>query len=181
MNKLPDTYAAIDANELISVYALGPERLNHVLQDLSIFDLDATPKPGKWSIRQITVHLTDAEIVGSARIRKVYAESGSQLPVYEQDFWASAFQYHLYDSKEFYSAVMLFDALRLCNTKIFQKAGGDDWRKFGLHPEMGPLTFRQILELYADHSERHIGQILALRQLIGKKIDYPLLLEKRLY
>lgn len=181
MDKLPDTYADIDTNELIHTYALGPERLNHVLKDLSILDLDATPRPGKWSIRQITIHLTDAEIVGSTRIRKVFAESGSQLPVYEQDCWADEFQYQLYDSKEFYGSVMLFDSLRLCNTKIFQKAVESDWQKFGLHPEMGQLTLRQLLELYADHSERHVGQILDIRQMIGKGIDYPLLLEQRLY
>lgn len=53
--------------------------------------------------------------------------------------------------------------------------------KKGCHPESGEITLRSILELYSDHSERHIWQILQRRKLMGKPLDFPLILDERLY
>jgi hypothetical protein len=141
----------------------------------------AHPRENKWSIQEIVFHITDAEIMGAARIRQTYAEPGSRFAVYEQDIWAKELKYQKRDSKSFYSSLILFDSLRLATSKIFRGAQQEDWQKTGLHPEWGDLTLRQLLEIYADHSERHIGQILTLRGLLGKGVDLPLLLEQRLY
>jgi len=178
---LPATYASIETARLISVFTEAPARLSAVVHNLEVKDREAQPKPGKWSIQQITLHLADAEIMAAARIRQVYAEPGSHFAVYEQDIWAEAFDYQHVGDKVFYSAIMLFDALRLATGKIFSAADSEDWHKSGIHPEWGELTLRQLLEIYADHGERHIGQILELRQLLSKPLDYPLLLPERLY
>src|SRR5437868_3859722 len=42
-------------------------------------------------------------------------------------------------------------------------------------------SIRQLLEIYADHCERHIDQISARRRLFGKPSDQPIILSKRLY
>jgi uncharacterized damage-inducible protein DinB len=180
-NRFPQTYSKMAGEDLLSAFSAAPSRLNHVLKDLTVHDLRAQPRPGKWSIQQITMHLADAEIMGAARIRQAFAEPGKRFAVYEQDIWAVAFDYQQAEQKTFYSAIMLFDALRLATAKILQRAGQQDWNKFGVHPEWGELTLRQLLELYADHGERHIAQILELRALLGKPLEYELLLKDRLF
>lgn len=180
-SKFPVVYSDIDTKELIEVYSLAPERLNTIIKGLSVKELQARPRPGKWSIQEIAIHLADAEIMGAARIRQTYAEPGSEYAVYDQDIWTGVFNYQRFDSKAFYSAIMMFDSLRLNTSKIFNRAKNEDWLKSGLHPEWGKLTLRNLLELYADHGERHIGQIVRLRELVGNPIDFPLLLTKRLY
>ena len=177
----PSVYANISTDELIRIYAAAPERLNALLKGLSVHELQEHAKPGKWSIQEIAIHLADAEIMGAARIRQAFAEPGSNFAAYEQEIWAKAFDYQGFDSKAFFSAVMLFDSLRLNTTKIFHRAATDDWNKFGNHPHWGKLTLRQLLELYADHGERHIHQILELRILVDKPMEFDLLLTKRLY
>jgi hypothetical protein len=76
---------------------------------------------------------------------------------------------------------MILYRFRLNTRKFLKNATTTDWTNTGIHPEWGNLSLRHLLELYADHSERHIGQILELRKLLNKSLDFPLLLEKRLY
>jgi hypothetical protein len=78
-------------------------------------------------------------------------------------------------------APRLFQELQASTAPVFRTAGADDRDKIGYHPGRGVMTLHQLLELYADHSERHIGQILERRAILDKWLDFPLLLEKRLY
>ncbi len=181
MKAFPNVYSEIKTADLIRIYSEAPDRLNAILKGLSARDVQAHAKPGKWSIQEIAIHLADAEIMGAARVRQAFAEPGSTFAVYDQDVWANTFEYKNFDSKTFYSMIMLFDSLRLNTAKIFKRASARDWEKFGRHPEWGDLSLRQLLELYADHGERHFHQILELRILLGKALDFPLLLTKRLY
>ena len=79
------------------------------------------------------------------------------------------------------AALTLFSVLRHSGTRLLESAGPEDWKKWGSHLEWGALTVRQLLELYADHAERHIEQIAKLRVLLGKPVRMPRLLPKRLY
>lgn len=64
---------------------------------------------------------------------------------------------------------------------LFREASRADWDKTVSHPEWGPLTLRQLLELYADHSERHIEQIVHMGELLGRAMEIPMMLTTRLY
>lgn len=177
----PDTYSDIETEKLLSVYSAGPERVRQAINGLKPADLKARPIADKWSIQELVAHLADAEIMGAARIRQAFAEPGSTVAVYNQEIWAKEMAYQEYDTKTFYASLMMFDALRLATAKLFQRAEASDWQKFVVHPQWGNLTLRQLLELYADHSERHIEQILTLREKLNKPLNLKLLLEKRLY
>jgi hypothetical protein len=43
------------------------------------------------------------------------------------------------------------------------------------------VTLRNLLELYADHSERHVAQIVERRERLGVPVDLAPLLAERLY
>lgn len=179
----PDTYRALTTEVLVATYEAGPGRLHAVLEGLTDDDLHARPRPGnKWSILQIVVHLSDAELMGALRVRLAYGQSGSTLPVYDQDLWASALRYQETDRQTFERRVELFTLLRETTTPIFRQARDAEWtQRAAQHPEFGPVTLRNLLELYADHGERHIEQIVAIRELLGKGLDFPPLIEVRLY
>ncbi len=176
----PETYSNYDANMLIATFAAGPARLRESIKGLSEDHLSARPRLGKWSIKEVVAHVTDSEIQGIFRFRMVWAQPGNIWPVFNQDIWAREHEHQSLSAEELENSINLFEALRKATTPLLRKATAEDWEKHGVHPEMGPVTLRGLLELYADHSERHIDQILTMRTMLGVPIDMPLLLEKRL-
>jgi len=177
----PVVYKGISTRDLITVYKAGPTRLGGVLAGLSDEELEARPRQGKWSIQEIAQHLADAEIMGAARLRQALAEPGASFAVYDQEAWARTLRYGSRDRKEMVAALSLFSALRSSGTRLFNGASEEDWKKWGSHADWGRLTVRQLLELYADHGERHIEQIVELRLLLGNPVNVPRLLPTRLY
>lgn len=174
-------YAPLSTAELLEAFDAASQRLPEVLSGLTREDLKARLKPGKWSIQEIVLHLADAEIMGAGRIRQAYAQPGSTFAFYDQAIWADILDYQSRDGAAIQTSLKLFEYLRRTSSAIFHRARSGDWQKTGKHPEYGSLTLRQLLELYADHSERHIAQILDLRARLGKGLDFSLMLEQRLY
>ena len=179
--EFPSVYRGISARDLITVYKAGPTRLGGALAGLSGEELKARPRDGKWSAQEIAIHVADAEIMAAARMRQAWAEPGAAFAVYDQDAWANGLDYRGRESKDVVAALGLFSVLRHSGTRLLESAGPRDWKKWGSHLEWGSLTVRQLLELYADHAERHIEQIARLRVLLGKPVRMPRLLPKRLY
>ena len=177
----PALYADIPTQNLLTAFIGGPQRLKDSLRGLTEEDLLAHPRAGKWSIQQIACHLADAEVMGALRFRMVFADDGSRLPVYDQEEWERRFGYQELSAKQRDALLALFASARDTTARFLDPASDEDWQRSGYHPEWGPLSLRQLLELYSDHSERHIEQILNLRSLLGKPLELPLLLKKRLY
>jgi DinB superfamily len=177
----PSVYRGIATRDLITVYKAGPTRLGGAVSGLVDEELKARPRDGKWSVQEIALHVADAEIMGAARMRQAWAEPGSAFAVYDQNAWANELDYRGRTSGDVFAALHLFSVLRLTGTRLLENASPEDWKKWGSHLEWGTLTVRQILELYADHAERHVEQIVGLRALLGKPIHIPKLLPKRLY
>src|SRR3954468_16674264 len=56
-------------------------------------DLHWTTAPSRWSAAAIVAHLADAEIVASYRIRLILSSSGTAIQAFDQNAWASTFDY----------------------------------------------------------------------------------------
>src|SRR4051812_18051216 len=176
------SYAQYTTAELLQAYNAAPAHLRLAVFGLSRDELHAHPRPGKWSIVEIVRHLTDGEVVGAGRIRSAWAEPGSNFMAYNQDRWALALDYQATELAGLESTLILFETLRRTTAVVFQRANEDDWvQRWGMHSQHGPMTLRNLLELYADHGERHLAQILVLRALLRKPLELPVLLPERLY
>ncbi len=84
----PDLYAQVNTGKLLEVFDQGPARLRNVLAGLTHEHFKANPRPGKWSIQEIVMHVADSEIMGAARIRQTYTQPGSSFAVYDQSWYA---------------------------------------------------------------------------------------------
>lgn len=177
----PDTFADVDTHRLLDAYARGPERVRAALRGVPDDRLRAHPIPGKWSIVEIAAHVADSELIGTARIRLVLGGDTPVLPGYDQDRWCGALGYQRLEDAGLAHVLDLFAALRATTLPLLQTASPDDWRRSGRHPEYGGVTLRNLLELYADHSERHVAQIVERRALLECPIALPPLLPERLY
>lgn len=178
----PDVLADVPTETLLEVFAAGPGRVRAAVEGLTVEELAARPRgPERWCARAIVLHLADAEIVGSARIRLVLASPGAALPMYDQDGWADGLAYGTAGQSEVSDALDLFAALRRATARVWPGAGDPAWERAGTHAEFGGVTLRQLLELYADHSERHVEQLLDTRTRLGHEMTLPAILPQRLY
>lgn len=177
----PPLYSDVPTDLLIEVYAAGPGRLRTALSGLDAFAWTPRPRPNKWSIVEITLHMTDSELIGTGRSRLTFAQPGKEFYTYDENGWAAAFDYQDASEEAVERSVALFEGLRAYQLPVFRRATADQWRNEARHPEWGAVTLRNLLELYADHSERHIEQILENRRLLGIGVELPVMLPERLY
>jgi hypothetical protein len=138
----------------------GPELLAVVLTGVFGEETDFTAAPGKWSIRQIVAHLADSEMVGAQRFRKVIAEERPALEAFDQDAWASNLDYARKQPK---NSLESFRRVRAENYELLKSVPEAAFEREGVHSERGPVSLRQLLEIYADHAESHARQMQAIR------------------
>lgn len=150
------TYTDIPVNMLLKAYKEGPDRLTRLVEGLSEQELKQRVIDGKWSIFEIVLHVADSELVGTVRLKQCYSQSDTCFPFYNQDIWADTFSYQKQPLDQMMLALDLFENLRKTGMTIYDSCSDKDWLKTGIHPESGEITLRNILELYSDHSERHI-------------------------
>ncbi len=171
----------ISFETFLKAYEAGYERVHAAIQGLSEEELKLKIIPGKWSIWEIIFHLSDAEILGASRIRQAFTQSSRELAIYNPDIWADTMAYHTASMTDLEQQLNLFNTLRKTSSRIFKLAGLSDWDKTALHPARGDISLLTILRLYADHSERHIEQILERRELLYKPAKLELYLTERMY
>lgn len=151
--------------DLLERFARGPALLRESLRGLSGEDLQLRRQPGKWSIKEIAIHLADAEILGAFRLKRALAEEGATLPAYDQDAWAARLRYADLDLEPY---LLLFEGLRQSSTAVLRRAAEADWQRTAVHPKRGPVTLLDLVELYARHAESHVEQIWETRRVHGR-------------
>jgi len=143
----------------IPVLTTTAERLAALTQGLSGAQINRSPAPGKWSIREIAAHLADVEQVFSFRLRQTLAEDHAVIQPFDQDLWAR--RYAPYDLA---SALALFQAARNWNIRLLTTVTEADRRRLTTHPERGTMSFWTIVETMAGHDINHLQQIERLAQ-----------------
>lgn len=177
----PTVLSEMSTEALLDVFEAAPARLGQALDGLSEADEAARPVAGKWSIREIVTHLADAETVGATRVRFTLAEPGTRLPVYDEAAWARALGYQDASSGDLADARALFSALRTATARLLRRQPEEAWRRTAHHPHWGEVSLRELLDLYADHGERHLEQILERRARLGRPLALAPVLAARLY
>ena len=81
-----------DRDDLLARFISGPERVREAVGALVGQALDQ-PGDGGWTIRDVLVHLADAEILRAARIRLILGDNGVRLPVWDENAWHDRLSY----------------------------------------------------------------------------------------
>ena len=114
------------------------------------------PGFGRWSILEITGHLDDAELLASARIRRIITQDRPELRGYKQELWARSLAY---GRQRIETVSARFIVLRRENAGLLEMMGPEIWRLKGRHDEYGELSLRELIEDYITHTAKHLGQM----------------------
>jgi hypothetical protein len=150
-----------DISALLERFRRGPELMAVTLTGVFGEEEDYIPAPGKWSIRQLTAHVADTEIVAAGRFRQVIAEDNPTLVAFDQNAWAARLDYARRKPKQ---SLESFRRLRAENYELLKGVEEAAFERTGTHSERGPLSLRQMLEGFAGHAESHARQIESIRE-----------------
>lgn len=127
-----------------------------LMQGLTPKQLKWRPEPAKWSIAEIIAHLADTEIVASWRMRSVIGENGITIQPFDQDSWASAFNYRDRDPKR---SLETFRILRENNLAMLKEIAPGTWDNYGMHLERGKESIAHLVRMFAGHDTNHLLQV----------------------
>jgi len=102
------------------------------------------------------VHCADAETNAAARLRYVLAETQPVIQGYDQDRWAQVLDYHTLPLEP---ALATVEAVRDNTVPLLRRLHDEDWQRVGHHTESGRYTLENWLKIYAEHLEKHAGQL----------------------
>ena len=145
-------------DELLQRYIAGPERVRQALGD-AVGEAILQPGLEGWSVRDILVHLSDAEVLRALRFRMILSDDPTPFPVFDQEVWRAKLGYEGRDPR---LALAIYEATVVSSHELVAALGGSALDRSGTHPAEGPLTVRELVTRGADHAEEHAAQIRAL-------------------
>jgi hypothetical protein len=143
----------------LTVAAATPARIASLIRGLTPRQLARRPAPGKWSIREIILHLADTEMVMGCRARWIAFEDHPTLVPFDQEKWAAG---RTREPEPLAETLERFRLLRRSQLRLFRRATKPAFRRTGLHPERGVVTLQVQLETLAGHDLNHLAQIRRL-------------------
>ena len=142
--------------KLIDKYKEGYAVVAEAVTGATDEELDRRPAPNKWSAREIVHHLADSEMTAAIRLRLLVGEDRPAIAGYDQDKFAR----RLYYDRPIAKSLEAFKAARDSTAELLDVLTPDDWKREGVHSEMGRYSLEIWLEIYAEHAHKHAGQIL---------------------
>jgi uncharacterized damage-inducible protein DinB len=141
-----------------------PANLEAVVAGLDEEQLDTPYGEGKWTPRQVVHHVADSHMNALARIKLILTESKPTWFAYKQDEWAKTPEVFASPPEV---SLAIVDGVQERLATLLESIGDADWQRPGIHPERGEMTIADIAALYAQHGEKHVGQIAGLRATRG--------------
>jgi hypothetical protein len=115
--------------------------------------------PGKWSMRQVLMHLVDQEQLYLDRLRRVAADDQPLMWDTIADHWT---QRLFSDRRSLQTAAALYRATRDSAIELARLAPQEIWAREGVHVGIGKLSFARLLAMMHGHTERHLEHLRAI-------------------
>ncbi len=148
-------------DEILAFYEAAPVRLNQALHGLDQEGLDLSRAPGKWSIREIVLHMVDSDATSLALVKFALAEPGRTFygNSYDPDVWARGLDYA---HRSIGAEVELFTSIRRHMAGLLRHIPGALDRTVTLSTGQ-TVSVRQRIEPLMGHALHHIDQIIETR------------------
>lgn len=147
---------ASEREDMIRRYGEGAGRLRQAWERVPAGARKWRPGKDRWSAHEVVLHAADSETNGAMRLRYVLAEKDPVIQGYDEAEWARRFDYHELPVEPALDAVA---AVRSNTFALLTRLTDDDWKKTAKHSDSGPYAAESWLRVYAEHLEKHCGQI----------------------
>jgi uncharacterized damage-inducible protein DinB/GNAT superfamily N-acetyltransferase len=146
----------VDFAERIERLRILPERLRAAAALHNEESLDAPPRPGAWTPRQVIHHMADTHQVLMGRVRLILTEEQPPVKTFDENTWAE-----LADAKTapIEESLRILDGLHARLARLLASRPYEDLGKEMLHPEQGPVKLDRLLSYLDWHGRHHTAQV----------------------
>jgi hypothetical protein len=134
------------------------DRIRRLVESWSTETFERSYAPGKWSAREILVHLVQTELALSTRARFALTQPGYTAQPFSQDDWMP-----VDSASSAPTALSAYTALRGLNLEMWKRLTPEQLGRAFTHPEYGDLTVGWIMAQMAGHDIHHFKQLQAIR------------------
>ena len=139
-----------------------PTELEFAIQDLDAAQLQATYRPGGWSIYQVVHHVADSHMNAYIRFKLALTEDHVTVKSYEEQLWAELADVHALPVN---ISITLLHALHARLYTAIKDLTADQWgRMFNYPGKDEPVSIWYLLGMYSWHGKHHLAHILSYRK-----------------
>lgn len=132
-------------------------RLTSLTRGWAPGDYERSYAPGKWTARQVIVHLAHTELALGVRARMALAAPNYTAQPFDQDAWLAR-ETRLGGA----DAVVAFVTISGMNAALFEGLSQPDRQIAMSHPQYGSITVDWIIHLLPGHQLHHLRQLEAI-------------------
>ena len=148
---------ALDGREPIAALRDTTSRIGEIARRWASADFERSYAPGKWTARQILVHLAQTELALGTRARHALTTPNYAAQSFDQDKWMAR-----ESGLDGPAALNAFLALAAMNLALFASLSPADRETALTHPEYGALSVDWIVHQMAGHQIHHLKQLEAI-------------------
>jgi uncharacterized damage-inducible protein DinB len=153
--------------QLIELYVACAPRLRQALAGLSPEDLTARPGPGKWSILENVVHLTDSDAISIDRMKRMLTEDNPPLLYADETAYVDRLFTH---DQLLEDTLTLFEVGRRQFARVLRKLPDAAFERRGTHNKRGNMNVGNMVKDYIEHVDHHLKFIYDKRAKLGKPL-----------
>lgn len=120
--------------------------------------------PGKWTVRQVVGHLSDAERIFSYRALRISRRDPTPLPGFDEGPYVA---HSVFPDVPFQMLVAELAALRRANLPLFRRLDENGWSSKGEASGMG-VTVRALAYIMVGHVRHHVS---VLKERYGLSLE----------
>jgi hypothetical protein len=145
---------------------IGEQLLDQLRETEQLFetvtDHDARARyaEGKWSVKEVVGHLTDAERIFSYRLLRIARGDPTPLPGFDEKAYVPAGRF---DDRPLPMILTEFRAVRMSTIALLEGIPADGWERWG-EASGHPVTARALAYVIVGHVAHHLG---VLRERYG--------------
>ena len=133
--------------------------IRRLVESWSVEAFEKTYAPGKWSARQILVHLAQTELALGTRARFALTQPGYTAQAFSQDDWMP-----IDGATDARIALAAYTSLRGMNLAMWGRLTQAQLDRGFSHPEYGELSVGWIMAQMAGHDIHHLKQLQAIQR-----------------
>jgi hypothetical protein len=141
----------VEGVDLLASLEQTPKRIQALIRGWPREAFDRSYAPGKWTARQLLVHLAQAEVVFGDRIRFALTTPGFVVIPFDQDDWMK-----MENAVDAQSGLAAYLGMRQMNLAFFRSLTPAQRAQTFTHPERGEISVDWIMTAMAGHERHHL-------------------------